>query len=115
MLKAKKNLRLIDASNYKLNEELRFTSNDEEVLVQAQDRSKFNIKDFKFVSKKKPNSQQMKNLIFAFNVCKYVKSNAIVLAANESTVGIGAGQPSRLDSCQTVSYTHLTLPTKRIV
>ena len=42
----------------------------------------------------------MKNLIFAFNVCRYVKSNAIVLASNETTVGIGSGQPSRLDSCQ---------------
>ena len=42
----------------------------------------------------------MKNLIFAFNVCRYVKSNAIVLARNETTVGIGSGQPSRLDSCQ---------------
>ena len=42
----------------------------------------------------------MKNLIFAFNVCRYVKSNAIVLACDGSTVGIGSGQPSRLDSCQ---------------
>ena len=42
----------------------------------------------------------MKYLIFAFNVCRYVKSNAIVLAANETTVGIGSGQPSRLDSCK---------------
>ena len=42
----------------------------------------------------------MKNLIFAFNVCRYVKSNAIVLASNETTAGIGSGQPSRLDSCQ---------------
>ena len=42
----------------------------------------------------------MKNLIFAFNICRFVKSNAIVLASNESTTGIGSGQPSRLDSCQ---------------
>jgi phosphoribosylaminoimidazolecarboxamide formyltransferase/IMP cyclohydrolase len=62
--------------------------------------SKFNIKDFKVVSKKKPNLKQMKNLIFAFNVCRYAKSNAIVLASNETTIGIGSGQPSRLDSCQ---------------
>ena len=41
----------------------------------------------------------MENLIFAFNICKYVKSNAIVLAKNKSTIGIGSGQPSRLDSC----------------
>ena len=42
----------------------------------------------------------MKDLIFAFNICRYVKSNAIVLAANETTIGIGSGQPSRLDSCR---------------
>ena len=42
----------------------------------------------------------MKNLIFAFNICRYVKSNAIVLASNETTTGIGSGQPSRLDSCK---------------
>jgi len=42
----------------------------------------------------------MKNLLFAFNVCRYVKSNAIVLASKETTTGIGSGQPSRLDSCQ---------------
>ena len=42
----------------------------------------------------------MKNLIFAFNVCRYVKSNAIVLVSNKSTVGIGSGQPSRVDSCK---------------
>ena len=40
------------------------------------------------------------NLLFAFNVCRYVKSNAIVLVDNKTTVGIGSGQPSRLDSCQ---------------
>ena len=38
--------------------------------------------------------------MFAFNVCRYVKSNAIVLASNSSTVGLGSGQTSRLDSCK---------------
>ena len=56
--------------------------------------------DFRIVSKRKPSVKEMKNLIFAFNICRYVKSNAIVLAANESTAGIGSGQPSRLDSCK---------------
>ena len=50
--------------------------------------------------RKKPTSKEMKNLIFAFNVCRYVKSNGIVLVANETTTGIGSGQPSRLDSCK---------------
>ena len=98
--KRKKNLRLIDAKNYSFKEILRFVSSNEEVLVQTEDFKKFNNKDFKVVSKKKPTSKQMKNLIFAFNICRYVKSNAIVLASNETTRGIGSGQPSRLDSCQ---------------
>ncbi|MDC0850983.1 bifunctional phosphoribosylaminoimidazolecarboxamide formyltransferase/IMP cyclohydrolase [Candidatus Pelagibacter sp.] len=100
ILKTKKNLRLIDASKYTFKEDFKFISNNEEILVQSEDINKFNIRDFKVVSKKKPNAKQMKNLLFAFNVCRYVKSNAIVLATNETTAGIGSGQPSRLDSCQ---------------
>ena len=100
ILKKKKNLRLIDASNYSLKEVLQFTSSNEEILVQSLDIKKFNNKDFKVVSKRKPSISQMKNLIFAFNICRYVKSNAIVLAANEATIGIGSGQPSRLNSCE---------------
>jgi phosphoribosylaminoimidazolecarboxamide formyltransferase/IMP cyclohydrolase len=100
LLKKKKNLRLIDASNYNFKEILRFISSNEEILVQTEDLTKFINKDFKIVSKKKPTPQQFKNLIFAFNVCRYVKSNAIVLVSKEATVGIGSGQPSRLDSCE---------------
>ena len=100
LLKRKKNLRLIDATNYSLKEILRFISSNEELLIQTEDLKKFNNNDFKIVSKKKPTSKQMKDLIFAFNICRYVKSNAIVLAANGTTAGIGSGQPSRLDSCQ---------------
>jgi phosphoribosylaminoimidazolecarboxamide formyltransferase/IMP cyclohydrolase len=100
LLKKKKNLRLIDASNYTFKEILRFISSNEEILVQTEDLTKFINKDFKIVSKKKPTPQQFKNLIFAFNVCRYVKSNAIVLVSKEATVGIGSGQPSRLDSCE---------------
>jgi phosphoribosylaminoimidazolecarboxamide formyltransferase/IMP cyclohydrolase len=100
LLKKKKNLRLIDATNYTFKEILKFLSANEELLVQTEDFKNFSNKDFKVVSKKKPTSKQMKNLIFAFNICRYVKSNAIVLASNETTIGIGSGQPSRLDSCQ---------------
>jgi len=100
LLKKKKNLRLIDATNYSFKEILRFISSNEELLIQTEDLKKFSNKDFKIVSKRKPTLKQMKNLIFAFNICRYVKSNAIVLVANETTAGIGSGQPSRLDSCQ---------------
>jgi phosphoribosylaminoimidazolecarboxamide formyltransferase/IMP cyclohydrolase len=100
ILKKKKNLRLIDATNYSFKEKLRFISSNEELLIQTEDLKTFSNKDFKIVSKRKPTSKQMKNMIFAFNICRYAKSNAIVLATNETTVGIGSGQPSRLDSCQ---------------
>ena len=100
ILKSKKNLRLIDASDFSFNEILKFNSINDSVLIQSEDKQIFSQKDFKIVSKKKPNKAQFKNLIFAFNVCRYVKSNAIVLVSDQSTVGIGSGQPSRLDSCK---------------
>jgi phosphoribosylaminoimidazolecarboxamide formyltransferase/IMP cyclohydrolase len=100
LFKRKKNLRLIDATNYSFKGILRFISSNEELLIQTEDFKEFSSKDFKVVSKKKPSPKKMKSLIFAFNVCRYVKSNAIVLVSNNTTVGIGSGQPSRLDSCQ---------------
>ena len=100
ILKKKKNLRLIDAANFTIKNLLKFNSNNESILTQSEDIEKFNIKNFKIVSKRKPSRSQLKNLIFAFNICRYVKSNAIVLTSQEATVGIGSGQPSRLDSCQ---------------
>jgi phosphoribosylaminoimidazolecarboxamide formyltransferase/IMP cyclohydrolase len=100
ILKSKKNVRLIDASNFSSNNILKFNSVDNAILVQSEDKKIFSKKDFKVVSKRKPNKFQFDNLVFAFNVCRNVKSNAIVLASNNTTVGIGSGQPSRLDSCQ---------------
>ena len=100
ILKLKKNLRIVDASKFSLDEILKFNSVNESILVQSEDKKKFTKKDFIVVSKKKPNKVQFDNLIFAFNICRYVKSNAIVIANNKTTVGIGSGQPSRLDSCQ---------------
>ncbi len=99
ILKKKKNLRLIDSSNLNPYEILNFSSTNENILIQSEDSKFFTKKDFKIVSKKKPTKTQFDNLIFAFNVCRYVKSNAIVLASNKTTIGIGSGQPSRLDSC----------------
>ena len=100
ILKAKKNLRLIDGTNYTSGEHLKFVSFNQGIMLQSEDLNLFSSKNFKIVSKRKPTSKQLKDLVFAFNICRYVKSNAIVLASNETTVGIGSGQPSRLDSCQ---------------
>ena len=68
-------------------------------LVQNNDNIKFTSKNFKVVSKKKPSSKMMKNLISTFNICRFVKSNGIIISNGDSTIGIGSGQPSRLDSC----------------
>jgi phosphoribosylaminoimidazolecarboxamide formyltransferase / IMP cyclohydrolase len=100
ILKKKKNLRIIDATKFIMKDILRFSSANEFILTQSEDLKKFNAKDFKVVSKKRPSKSQLKDLIFAFNICRYVKSNAIVLASQGATIGIGSGQPSRLDSCQ---------------
>jgi len=56
------------------------------------------------VTKVKPTSQQLESLKFAWNVVKYVKSNAIVLAKNKQTVGIGLGQTSRVEAVKTAIY-----------
>ena len=100
ILKTRKNLRLIDASKFTLNKNLKFNSINDTILIQSEDSEIFQKKDFRVVSKKKPNKLQFENLIFAFNICRFVKSNAIVLARNKSTIGIGSGQPSRIDSCE---------------
>ena len=102
ILKRKKNLRLVDSSNF-INvtpHNHNFVSNINSVLIQSPDTKLFKNTDFKVVSKNKPNIKQFNDLVFAFNVCRNVKSNAIVLAHNYSTIGIGSGQPSRLDSCK---------------
>ena len=52
------------------------------------------------MTKNKPSSKELKDIEFAFRVCKYVKSNAIVIVKDNSTIGIGAGQQNRLDSCK---------------
>ena len=100
ILKKKKNLRIINSSNLKNANILNIKSNFENFLIQSPDNEILSTKNFKIVSKIKPNKKILKNLFFAFNVARYVKSNAIVLSKNETTVGIGSGQPSRLDSCK---------------
>jgi len=100
ILKKKKNIRIIDACNLKIKSFQNVISNFNSLMFQSPDIRIFTKKNIRIVSKKKPNKKMLNNLIFAFNVCRNVKSNAIVLSANETTVGIGSGQPSRLDSCK---------------
>ena len=100
ILKKKKNLRLIDASKIQKNNNNNIISNFDSLLFQNLDNKIFTKNNFKVVSKVKPTKKILNDLLFAFNVCRGVKSNAIVLTRNSSTVGIGSGQPSRLDSCK---------------
>jgi len=100
ILKKKKNLRLIDASKIQRNNNNNIISNFDSLLFQNSDNKIFTKNNFKVVSKVKPTKKILNDLLFAFNVCRSVKSNAIVLTRNSSTVGIGSGQPSRLDSCK---------------
>jgi len=70
------------------------------MLVQSRDNSVFEEADLKVVTKRQPTAQELANMQFAFCVAKHVKSNAIVYAKNGATIGIGAGQMSRLDSAR---------------
>ena len=100
ILKKRKNLRIIDALESTSKDTQNVISNFDNFLIQTNDDSFFSKRNFKIVSKTKPDKKTFNSLLFAFNVCRYVKSNAIVLANDTSTVGIGSGQPSRLDSCK---------------
>ncbi len=99
ILKKKKNIRLINCGNFNFNNSQHYLFLGNAFLAQDADSVLFQ-KKLKIVTKKKPSPKQIKNLKFAFNICKFVKSNAIVLANENSTIGIGSGQPSRLDSCK---------------
>lgn len=70
------------------------------LLVQDADNHQLTPDDLKVVTEKAPTDQQMQDLMFAWRVAKFVKSNAIVFCANSATVGVGAGQMSRLDSAR---------------
>ena len=70
------------------------------LLVQDRDLGMITLEDLQVVSKLQPSEQQMQDLLFAWKVAKYVKSNAIIYASNGQTVGVGAGQMSRINSAR---------------
>jgi phosphoribosylaminoimidazolecarboxamide formyltransferase / IMP cyclohydrolase len=74
------------------------------LLVQSSDTQILNDSDIKVPTRKKPTAQQMQDLLFAWRVAKFVKSNAIVFARDGATLGIGAGQMSRLDSARVAVF-----------
>jgi len=73
-------------------------------LVQDRDAATADDIDLKIVTARTPTPEERADLVFAFKVVKHVKSNAIVLASGGATVGIGAGQMSRVDSVRTAAW-----------
>ncbi|MFL2802851.1 MAG: bifunctional phosphoribosylaminoimidazolecarboxamide formyltransferase/IMP cyclohydrolase [Paracoccaceae bacterium] len=97
----KKNLRIINIDNkWKLNKlnKKEFRSVIHGILTQEVDTKFINKENLKVVTKLSPTKKEIKDLIFAWNVVKIVKSNGIVIVQNMKTIGIGSGQPSRIDS-----------------
>jgi phosphoribosylaminoimidazolecarboxamide formyltransferase / IMP cyclohydrolase len=70
------------------------------VLVQTRDEGMVSRSELKIVSKRQPTAQELDDLLFAWQVCKYVKSNAIIYAKDHMTIGVGAGQMSRVVSAR---------------
>ncbi len=98
ILKTKKNLRVLPMGNTDQPQGLEYKQISGGMLVQTRDTHKLKREDLKVVTKREPTDDEIKDLLFAWTVCKHTKSNAIVYARNEQTVGVGAGQMSRVDS-----------------
>ena len=73
------------------------------LLLQTADNHELQLSDLKVVTKLQPTEQQLQDMLFAWNVAKFVKSNAIVFCKDGMTMGVGAGQMSRLDSARIAS------------
>jgi len=113
ILKKRKNVRLINCKKFFLDTQHYLCLGNSFL---SQDSDNILIKEkLKIVSKKKPSINQLKNLKFAFNICKFTKSNAIVLVNDKSTIGIGSGQPSRLDSCNIASDKAMRFAPEKLV
>ncbi len=98
IFKTKKNLTLINTSNLKDNFKNETYSVNNGYLIQEKNKIIFNKSHLKLASNYRCSKDTIDDLIFAFKVCKHVKSNAIVLVNNQKTISIGAGQTSRIDS-----------------
>ena len=98
LLKTKKNLRVIRMSAAERTDKLEFRQISGGMLVQTTDAHELKREDLKVVTERQPTEEEISALLFAWTVCKHTKSNAIVYAHVDQTVGVGAGQMSRVDS-----------------
>jgi phosphoribosylaminoimidazolecarboxamide formyltransferase/IMP cyclohydrolase len=98
VLKSKKNLRVLRAGEARQPSGLDFKRVTGGMLVQTRDTHRLRREDLKVVTRREPTDEEFEALMFAWTVCKHTKSNAIVYARAGQTVGVGAGQMSRVDS-----------------
>ena len=115
ILTEKKNIRIMKLAmdstikNYK-----KIVSVMDGLLIQDTDNNKINNEDWKIVTDASPTESELKDLLFAWRVVKHVKSNAIVIAKNGQTVGIGAGQMNRIGAAE-IAFRQATLLSKNAV
>ncbi len=98
ILSKKENLRILiaDFNNIK-QQDIKTVSGG--ILVQDLDQKQISVKDLIKAGKETLNDNELEDLIFAMNICKHVKSNAIIVCQDKQAIGIGAGQMSRVDAC----------------
>ena len=95
----RENVRLLITDNLKdSNSKYEVRSVNGGLLMQTRDLGMITTKDLQVVTERKPTEQELRDLMFAWKVCKFVKSNAIVFASDGMTIGVGAGQMSRVYS-----------------
>jgi phosphoribosylaminoimidazolecarboxamide formyltransferase/IMP cyclohydrolase len=106
VLGAKKNLRLVETGGMPAPATASLTVRTiaGALLVQSNDAKKTTAEDLKVVTRRAPTREEIADLLFAFKVAKHAKSNAIVYAKNGATVGVGAGQMSRVDSSRIAAW-----------
>jgi phosphoribosylaminoimidazolecarboxamide formyltransferase/IMP cyclohydrolase len=95
---AKKNLRLVEVLAAPVKPVVKHVSGG--LLLQDADTGRVNFAELKVVTQRKPTEDELRSLLFAWRVCKHVKSNAIVYARDGQTLGVGAGQMSRVDAAR---------------
>jgi phosphoribosylaminoimidazolecarboxamide formyltransferase/IMP cyclohydrolase len=98
ILQAKKNLRVLRMESVERAQGFEYKQISGGMLVQTRDTHQLQPSDLKVVTERRPSDDEIRALLFAWTVCKHTKSNAIVYARDGQTVGVGAGQMSRVDS-----------------
>ena len=102
LLKKKKNIRLIEAGNFAKNPDMdwEFKKISGGLLVEDADRRIISREDLQFVTERKPSEKEIEDLLFGQNLVRHIKSNAVLIASNGASIGVGAGQMSRIDALE---------------